>query len=92
MAKNESKGWSEFSTLDDLVAFFDTHDLGEYWDNLPKVDFDVDIKESKYLFSIDAELMNKLSTVAKSKKISSEALANVWLREKIQEHTEGRNH
>ena len=26
----------KFSSLGELVEFFDTHDLGEYWDSMPK--------------------------------------------------------
>jgi hypothetical protein len=34
----------KFTSLDKLVEFFDTHDMGEYWDDMPKVHFDIDIK------------------------------------------------
>ncbi len=31
-----------FRSLDELVAFFDTHDLGHYWDEMPEAeDFEV---------------------------------------------------
>lgn len=33
-----------FASLDELVEFFDTHDLGEYWDQMPEAHFEVDIK------------------------------------------------
>ena len=41
----------------------------------------------KYLFALDAEVTKKLTEIAKSKQITSEALANVWLIEKIKEQT-----
>ena len=69
------------------MNFFDSPDLGEYWDQMLEVDFEVDIKQKKYLLALDAELDSKLTEIAKSRKISSEALINAWLREKILEQT-----
>ncbi len=34
----------KFETLEELVEFFDSHDLGDYWDALPEAHFDVTIK------------------------------------------------
>ncbi len=47
MIKSASNRLPEYSTLDELVAFFDTHDMGDYWDSLPEVEFDVDIESEK---------------------------------------------
>ncbi|MGQ9630092.1 MAG: hypothetical protein ACUVXI_07215 [bacterium] len=41
-----AKNLPHFGSLDELVEFFDSHDLGEYWDQMPEVDFEVDIKLS----------------------------------------------
>lgn len=88
MTKNKSKSLPRFKSLDKLVEFFDTHDLGEYWEEMPEAHFEVDIKRRKHLIAIDAELANKLTEIARSKEISSEKLINSWLREKILEQTE----
>jgi hypothetical protein len=85
MAKNKSKSLPRFRSLDELVEFFETHDLGEYWNEMPEANFEVDIKRRTHLFALEAELASKLTEIAKSRKISSEALINTWLREKIQE-------
>ena len=74
-----------FDSLDDLVEFFDSHDLGEYWDQMPEAKFEVDMKRKAYLFAVDAELANRLMEIAKARHTSSEALINTWLREKILE-------
>jgi len=37
------------ASLDELVEFFDTHDLGEYWDQMPEAHFEVDIKTKTYI-------------------------------------------
>ena len=53
--KNASKKLSPFGSLDELVAFFDTHDMGDYWDNLPDAEFDVDVQSEK--LSTDSEFI-----------------------------------
>ncbi len=85
MSKSKSKSLPRFGSLDELVKFFDTHDLGEYWTEMPEAHFEVEIKRKTHLFVIDTELANKLTEIAESREISSEALINVWLKEKIQE-------
>ena len=85
MSKSKSKTLPRFGSLDELVKFFDTHDLGEYWTEMPEAHFEVEIKRKTHLFAIDTELANKLTEIAESREISSEALINVWLKEKIQE-------
>ncbi len=69
--------------IDELVEFFDTHDMGEYWDQMPEAHFDIDIRSRRHIFTIDAEIADKLTEIARSKQIPSEALINEWLREKI---------
>lgn len=83
MPKNKSKTMPDFKHLDGLVEFFDTHDLGEYWDEMPESHFEVDLKKRTHLFSIDNELAVELTKIAKSRQTSSQVLVNNWLREKI---------
>ncbi|MFZ2071467.1 MAG: CopG family antitoxin [Halobacteriota archaeon] len=85
MTKNKSEKLPRFRSLDELVKFFDTHDLGEYWTEMPDAHFEVDIKRKRHLFALDSELANKVIEIAKTRKISSETLINAWLKEKIQE-------
>jgi hypothetical protein len=83
MPKNKSKTLPGFESVKELVEFFDGHDLGEYWDQMPECNFEVDLKKKTHLFSIDNELAVKLSEIAKSKQVSSQALVTGWLKEKI---------
>ena len=73
----------EFNSLDELVEFFDTNDMGEYLDNQPEVEFDVDISKKVHLVPIDNDIAGKVSELAKSKKVSSKDLINTWLKEKL---------
>ena len=87
MAKSKPKELPYSRSLDELVEFFDTNDMGEYWDEMPEAHFEVDIKRRTHLVSIDTEIADKLTEIARSKKTSSEGLINSWLREKIMEQT-----
>lgn len=83
MTESKSKKLPKFSSNPELVEFFETHDMGEYESELPEVNFDIDIKQSHYLVSIDRYLMSKLLDVAKNQEVSVEILLNSWLKEKL---------
>lgn len=85
MAKSKARGSSPRKSLDELVEFFDTHDMGESWEQMPEAHFDIDIKRRTHLVAIDEELVDKLSTIAKAKRVPAETLINSWLREKVLE-------
>ena len=70
--------------LDDLVEFFETHDIGDHWDRMPEAHFEIDIKKRTHLIAIDEDIADQITAIAKSKKTSSETLVNSWLKEKIQ--------
>jgi len=83
--KNKSENMPHFASLDELVEFFDTHDVGEYWDQMPEAHFEVDIKTKTHLFAIDDDLATELSEIARSRQIPAQMLVSSWLREKILE-------
>ena len=82
MQENKSKKVPSFQSIDEAVDFFDTHDMGDYWDELPAASFEVQIKKRTRLVPIDQELMNMLDKIAQSKRISAESLIDSFLREK----------
>ena len=47
MKGNRSKNLRAFRSVDEFVAFFETHDMGEYWEKLPEVEVEVSIRNSK---------------------------------------------
>jgi CopG antitoxin of type II toxin-antitoxin system len=84
MAKSELP---QFDSLDKLVEFFDTHDLGEYWDTMPDANFDIDIQTRIHVIALDEDLAERLTEIARAKQVSSRTLVNTWLREKVSEQT-----
>ncbi len=79
---NENKK-PEFESIEELTNFFDNNDMGEYFDEMPEVHFDVDIQRRSFLVPIDKELMRKLAELAKSQHTSTGQLVNSWLEEKV---------
>jgi hypothetical protein len=73
----------DFGSIDELVQFFDTHDMGEYQEDLPEAHFDVDVKKQCFLISVNEELMKKLTKVARAQNTTTEALVNAWLKERV---------
>ena len=45
MAGNKSKNFPSFSSVDELVAFFESHDMGEYWEHLPEAEVMVNLSK-----------------------------------------------
>jgi CopG antitoxin of type II toxin-antitoxin system len=83
MAKNKAKPLPRLKSVGELVEFFDKHDMGDYWERLPKAEFEVNIKTRKHLVVIDEKIVTRINQIAKSKRVTSAKLINTWLREKI---------
>jgi hypothetical protein len=73
------------ASINNLIDFFDTHDLGEYLLQMPEVEFEVNITKRTHLFTLDDGLANELTRIALSQNIPSSTLINSWLRERIAE-------
>src|SRR5262249_16494673 len=84
MTKNKAKPLPRLKSIDELVDFFDKHDMGDYWDSLPKAEFEVNIKTRKHVVAIDEKIIPRINQNAKSKRVTSAKLINAWLRERSQ--------
>ncbi len=85
MAKSKPATLPKFNSTAELVDFFDTHDMGDYLEQMPEVDFEIKIKRRKHLIALEEDVVTKVTRIAKAKKVSSEALINTWLKEKLQQ-------
>lgn len=83
MAENDSHKLPPFTSLDELVEFFDSRDMGEYDEDLPETHFDVDLRRKTHLVAIDEETNNRLTEIAEQERTPAESLVNSWLKEKI---------
>jgi len=77
MGKNKAKTLLRSKSVKELVDFFETHDMGEYWEKMPKAQFGVNIKKRKHWVALEEDIVDKLTEIAKSKKVSSESLISV---------------
>jgi len=85
MASSKSKAILPTHSLDELVEFFESNDLGEYLEALPEAHFDIDIQRRIHIFALDEDLAERLTAIAREKQMPSKTLINEWLREKILE-------
>ncbi len=83
MKKNKQSQIPKFKSIHELSEFFETHDMGDYWEKMPKADFEIDIKKKTHIFALDDDLAEKITSISKAKGIPSEQLVNVLLREKL---------
>jgi len=87
MEKNKSNTFHRPKSVKELVEFFETHDMGDYWEQMPEAHFDVNIKKRKHWVALEGDIVDKLIEIAKTKKVSSESLINTWLKDKIRRVT-----
>ena len=81
---DESKSTvSQASSYKEIGAFWDTHDLADYWDQTEPVDFEVDIESEVTYYALDKQLSQMLSEVAEERGVSAETLLNMWVQEKL---------
>ena len=72
-----------FRTLEEAGKFWDTHDLGDYWDQTEEVAMSFHLERKRHLFAIEPGLARKLHAAAAARGVSPETIANLWLREML---------
>ena len=78
-----------FQDVAEAAQFWDTHDLGDYWDQTREASFDVDIQRRVFLTPLEPELAKSLGAFARSQGVSTETLINLWLVQKLAEVSQG---
>ena len=74
-------------TYKEEATWWDTHDLGDYWDQMKDVDIIWDLEKPKnetVIVRLQKDIKDRLEMVAKSKGINLSSLARMWLIEKLQ--------
>lgn len=75
----------EFENIQAAADFWDSHSLADYWDQTKDAEFDVHFEGSAVLIPIEQKLAERLRAVARQQGLSAETLANLWLREHIEQ-------
>lgn len=74
-------------TYEEEANWWDTHDLGDYWDELEDVDIVFELhkpKDETIIVRLQKKFKDKLAKVAKAQGLNMSALARMWLMEKLQ--------
>jgi len=80
---NEDKSSiSQAQSYQEIGEFWDTHDLGGFWEQTGPAEFEVDIRSEITYYAVEPRLAMKLRTLAKQRGISAETLLNLWVQEK----------
>ena len=83
MPRNKSSV-SKATSYREIGEFWDTHDLGDYWDKTRPVEFEIDIQSEETYYPVDAVLSKRIHSIAQRRGVSPETLLNLWIQEKVQ--------
>jgi hypothetical protein len=65
MAENKAQNLPSFASLDEMVEFFDEHDMGDYLEQMPEAEFDVNLQRRTHLVALDEEIIERLAEIAR---------------------------
>jgi hypothetical protein len=71
MAENKSKNLPSFKSTDELVAFFESHDMAEYWEQMTEAEVEVNLTKK-------VTVRNPRWSRTKSRKTSSSNTGKRW--------------
>jgi len=74
---------SKSRTLEEMADFWDTHSLADFDEQTYEVEMTFDPAARRAVVTIEPELMADISKVAQKRKVSSQTLINVWLRQQV---------
>jgi len=77
----------KFESIDELVNFFDENDSTQYLDDMPEVDFDVDIKRKAFYYEVESDLAEQINELSREQHVSSGTVVNSLLREGLADHS-----
>ena len=72
-----------FTTLEDLWDFWDTHSSADYEEFMEPVEAEIDLSSEKVYCPIAKDAMLRIRSEAKPQGVSTETLINLWLQEKF---------
>ena len=78
----------EFKNYEQEAAWFDTHDLANYWPELEPVAIQFDLEKAKdenIVVRVQKPVKDRLEQIARSKGLNLSSLARMWLLEKLQQ-------
>ena len=74
---------SKARTLQEIAEFWDTHSLADYDDQTYEVEMTFEPSARHPVVIIEPELMEDLRRIASERKVSTQTLVNLWLRQRV---------
>ncbi len=71
------------ASIDEIIAFWDTHSTADYEDQTEEVAFDIDLREEVFTVALVPELVDLLEEQARARGVTIETLVNLWLAERL---------
>lgn len=84
MKKNRSS-ISKGKTYKEIGEYWDTHEVGEIFNETYPVSFDVQIESEITYYAVAKNLSEKVHTLALRQGVTSDTLINLWIQQKVQE-------
>jgi hypothetical protein len=73
----------DFTTLEELWEFWDTHSSADYEDAMESVEVESDLSSSRVYCPVAKDLLDQVRIQARRQGVSAETLVNLWLQEKL---------
>ena len=83
MESDRASSISGTRTMEELAEFWEGHSLSDYDGLTHKVETVFDPSARRTAVTIEPELLQDLSYLARQRKISTQTLINVWLRQQV---------
>ena len=75
---------SKARTYAEIGAFWDEHDLSDYWGQTKPARAKVELESEESLYAVEKGLSETIRREARQRGVSPHTLVNLWLQEKIQ--------
>ncbi len=85
MANENVSSISKARTIEEMAEFWDTHSLADYEDQIYEVEMTFDPAARHTWIGVEPELLAELRDIAHKRRISTQTLVNVWLRQRVDE-------
>ena len=86
-SKHTKNSIPAFRSQEEEAAWFDSHDISEYWDELTPVEVDFQLekpKEENIVVRVQKPIKERLEKIARRKGLNISSLTRMWIMEKLQ--------
>ena len=83
---DENKKIPEMKSYKEIAEFWDTHNLGDYWEQTEPAEFEISPQaRRRYLVSVDRNILLRIQQLARKRGLTTESLVNLFLEQHLHE-------